>query len=153
LICFIVLKILLIVHEYYFSYRKFYEILYIIPLISIGFDIYILTEDFKIKRIGEFLKNKSDSDFIEWENWVSKYKNPYATFGAPLFTMISLLGAGFLLIKNISCCDTECIFFIIWFLILLIIEKFLWKISGKTRRTFNLGLTDYLDLKRGKAKK
>ncbi len=35
---------------------SFFQVLYIIPFISIGFDVYILVEDFKIKRFGVYIK-------------------------------------------------------------------------------------------------
>ena len=38
---------------------NFSMLLYLVPFIAVAFDLYILTEDYRIKRVGEFLKQLS----------------------------------------------------------------------------------------------
>ncbi len=80
---------------------SFFQVLYIIPFISIGFDVYILVEDFKVKRIGEFIKRKAGV-VSEWEKWVSNHKNPYAVWAAPLFTLITTIGSCLILWQKVD---------------------------------------------------
>jgi hypothetical protein len=80
---------------------SFFQVLFIIPFISIGFDIYILVEDFKVKRIGEFIKNQG-GDVSEWEMWVASHKNPYAIWAAPLFTIITTIGSSLILWQKLD---------------------------------------------------
>jgi len=114
---------------------SFYEVLYLIPFISLGFDIYILNEDFKIKRIGEFLKiNESIS--TKWENWVVKYKNPYASIAAFGFTMITIIGSTILIFKRNSIETLYDWVFWLWLIIALIINFTLLYYSKRTRNYF-----------------
>lgn len=119
-----------------FAQLSFYEILYIIPVIALGYDIYILTEDFKIKRIGEFLRTQ-ESEMQAWENWVAAHPNRYASPAAPFFTFITIAGSGMLLLKNKTWeTSSERPLFVVWFSVLVIANCMLLIRSGKTRKLF-----------------
>ena len=49
-------------------------LLYFIPIVALSYDVYIFSEDFKVKRIGVFIRNYCDSkcnDENKWENWLT----------------------------------------------------------------------------------
>ena len=59
-------------------------LLYIVPLLAVAYDIYIVAEDYGIKRAGAFLRlNRGETDKIErlWEAFVGKYDRSLAPFG------------------------------------------------------------------------
>lgn len=78
-------------------------LLFLVPIVAIAFDFYILTEDFRIKRAGEFLKSdiKSvDEDEKEWEEYSKNNQNIASTFAFSFVTLIYLLGAATLLFQS-----------------------------------------------------
>jgi len=68
-------------------------LLFIVPLISLAFDLYIIGEDFGIKRAGGFLKSK-DSDSPEnekkWEKYVKENRDPFSFSAKPLLSALVL---------------------------------------------------------------
>jgi len=106
-------------------------LLYLVPLVAISFDIHILTEDFRIKRAGEFiLKGFSNptNEEIKWEKFVRKYPS----FSAPLqycfVTLIITIGAGVVILKTQPNTPSKIGFFILWFILSLAVESILtWK--------------------------
>ncbi|MGR3310708.1 MAG: hypothetical protein ACUZ77_08020 [Candidatus Brocadiales bacterium] len=73
----------------------FTTILYIIPFISIGFDLYILGEDYSVKRIGAFLNAISSSKTeVKWEEYVSGLRDPFAPFAMPFLTIVVIIICG-----------------------------------------------------------
>jgi len=69
-------------------------ILYIVPAISICFDLFILGEDYGIKRIGGFIRcHCADTFDATWEAWVGKRRDPFATFAVPILTLIVLVSS------------------------------------------------------------
>jgi hypothetical protein len=67
-------------------------ILYIVPAISICFDLFILGEDYGIKRAGGFIRsNCKDSMDATWEDWVGSKRDPFATFAVPILTILVLV--------------------------------------------------------------
>jgi hypothetical protein len=69
-------------------------VLYIVPAISICFDLFILGEDYGIKRIGGFIRsNCADTIDATWENWVGSQRDPFATFAVSLLTLLVLVAS------------------------------------------------------------
>jgi len=69
-------------------------LLYLAPWVAIAFDFYILGEDYSVKRIGAFLKEKS-TDRLEndWEKWIAKNRDPFAPLATPILTTLIFLGS------------------------------------------------------------
>ena len=62
---------------------------YLIPWVALAFDLYIMGEDYSVKRLGNFLKTAS-SDPLEqrWENWVAKNRDPFSPWAMPVLTTL-----------------------------------------------------------------
>ena len=53
------------------------HLLYLAPWVALAFDLYILAEDYSVKRFGAFLwKNSPDVLERGWEEWVSENRDP-----------------------------------------------------------------------------
>lgn len=73
-------------------------LLFLVPWVSIAFDLYIMGEDFGIKRIGQFLRGISkDPVELQWERWVSHKRDWFAPLAMPLLTSLLLFGAALIL--------------------------------------------------------
>jgi hypothetical protein len=75
-------------------------LLLLVPIVAIAFDFYILTEDYRIKRAGEFLRRKGkdvDEEEKEWESFSKQNPNLLSTAAFAFVTLIYLLGAGVIL--------------------------------------------------------
>lgn len=71
------------------SFADLSLLLYLVPLLSIIFDLYILAEDYSVKRIGNFLgEASSDPLEKEWEDYVHEYRDRFAPVAAPSLTTI-----------------------------------------------------------------
>lgn len=69
-------------------------ILYLIPFVATAFDLYILAEDYSVKRIGTFLGAHTTEELErKWEKWVSKNRDPFAPVAMPILTTLLLAGA------------------------------------------------------------
>ena len=75
-------------------------LLLLVPIVAIAFDIYILTEDYRIKRAGEFLRLNSTNIEKKWEEFCQKNPNHLSSLAFAFVTLIYLLGAGFILKQN-----------------------------------------------------
>ena len=63
--------------------------LYLVPFLALAFDLYIMGEDYSIKRIGAFLGAVSqDPRERDWEDWISRNRDPFAPFAMPLLTTV-----------------------------------------------------------------
>ncbi|MCK9208144.1 MAG: hypothetical protein M0P66_13620 [Salinivirgaceae bacterium] len=106
-------------------------VLYIVPFISLCFDLYILGEDYGIKRMGGFVrqnyKNAMDST---WEEWVGKRRDPFATFAVPLLSTIVLFSCSAILWKT----ESNNFLFWIWLCLLLCSIIFLFLYSQFLRK-------------------
>lgn len=73
---------------------KFGFLLYLVPLVAFAFDLYILAEDYSVKRFGAFLGSRS-TDTLErhWEKWIAQNRDPFAPFAMPFLTTLLFLGA------------------------------------------------------------
>jgi isopentenyldiphosphate isomerase len=69
-------------------------ILYLVPWVALAFDLYILGEDYSVKRFGAFLgANSPDALERLWEKWVSENRDPFAPLAMPILTTLLLLAA------------------------------------------------------------
>ncbi len=67
-------------------------VLYIVPFISFCFDLFILGEDYGIKRIGGFIRLHASANIdSKWEDWVSKRRDPFTFFAVPLLSSVVLV--------------------------------------------------------------
>ena len=70
-----------------------YHVLYLVPFVTLAFDLYIFAEDYKVKRIGRFLLDEFKTDCeVEalWEKWVAHHREPLAAFASLLVTLAAL---------------------------------------------------------------
>gem|GEM_PF-3545831 len=115
----------------------FAPLLYFVPLIALVFDVYILVEDHRIKRIGEFIRleeSGSSTEAQKWQRWVRSHPNRLAPFAAPLVTGVMLLAAAMLLWSrkaNLVVVGT-------WFFAIAGVEAVLIRYSKSTRNRFSL---------------
>ncbi len=77
---------------------NFHWLLFFIPLVAIGYDLYIRAEDLSIKKIGAFLRadphaQTADSEKA-WERFSAKYRDKLAQLATTLFTFIIIVAAG-----------------------------------------------------------
>lgn len=75
-------------------------LLYLAPIIAFVFDLYILGEDFSIKRAGGFLGRK-DSEACEeekkWEKRCRDNRDPFSQLANPLLSLLILILSSILL--------------------------------------------------------
>jgi hypothetical protein len=80
------------------GYADLSLLLYLVPFLSIVFDLYILGEDYSVKRIGAFLGGASTDELENlWEDWVSDNRDPFAPLAIPILTTLLALAAFFAL--------------------------------------------------------
>lgn len=119
---------------------NFASLLFLVPFVSILFDIYILIEDHRIKRVGEFLRlaeSGSSKEEQKWEHWVRSHPNRLAPFAGPLITEIILVGAALVLWSR----TTNVLILWIWLLVVTTINTALVLYSIGTRKRFSSGNT------------
>lgn len=70
-------------------------LLYLVPIVAFIFDLYIMGEDFSIKRAGIFIAKSPYSPAEEhlWEEGVSRWKDPFVILATPLSSLVVLLAA------------------------------------------------------------
>ncbi len=81
-------------------------LLYLVPFMAIAYDIYILAEDFKVKRVGAFIYREKAKASIcpdeeEWEKFVKKNREPLAAVGTILLTVLASFFAFVLNLKGL----------------------------------------------------
>lgn len=76
---------------------KIFWLIYFVPLVAISYDLYIMSADSRIKRIGVFLgrhpvslAGKAEQ---EWERFCTSYRDSMAPSANMFFSMIVTLGA------------------------------------------------------------
>lgn len=74
-------------------------LLYFIPIVAIGFDLYIAGEDFAIKRIGAFLSKMSTDTEMEYEKFVSGHRDIFSILGNIIFSFFIIFLLFIILIK------------------------------------------------------
>jgi hypothetical protein len=94
--------------------------LFLIPFVCICFDIYIFSEDFKVKRIGYFIisikigyyeklsffQNQLFNTEIQqaicyleayWEKWLERFREPWASKASFIISLVATFGSAFIL--------------------------------------------------------
>jgi len=79
------------------KFEDLYWLIYFIPMIAISHDLYIMSADLRIKRIGRFLGKHSmslagDAE-IEWENFCIKYTDNIGPSANMFFSFIVTVSA------------------------------------------------------------
>ena len=119
-------------------------ILYIVPLISICFDLYILGEDYGIKRIGGFISlNYQNTIDSNWEDWVGKKRDPFATFAVPLLSLVILVACCAILWKT----ESTSFWFWIWLCLLFCTILFLFFYSQFLRKRLLINNDETIKIK------
>lgn len=75
---------------------KTLNLLYLAPIVSFAFDLYIVGEDFNIKRAGGFLKSdksQASESEKEWEQFARENRDPFSKIAGPLLSGIVFLAA------------------------------------------------------------
>ena len=73
-------------------------LLYLVPWVALAFDLYIMGEDFSVKRFGAFLGANSPEPLERhWEEWVSQNRDPFAPTAMPILDLLILGGAATIL--------------------------------------------------------
>ena len=73
-------------------------VLYLVPFVAAAFDLYILAEDYSVKRIGAWLREFSGLPLEhDWEKWVSENRDPFALIAMPILSTLMLAGAAILI--------------------------------------------------------
>lgn len=70
--------------------------LYLAPLIAFAFDLYILGEDFGVKRASGFLSRQdvqSPDDNKKWERYCKENRDPFSRLGGPFLTFLVLIAS------------------------------------------------------------
>ena len=70
-------------------------LLYLVPLVAFIFDLYILGEDFGIKRAGRFIKTSPAASLEEqiWEDVLDQVRDWFSYLAGPLTTFVALVAA------------------------------------------------------------
>lgn len=78
-------------------------LLWLVPLVALGFDLYIVAEDFGVKRAGAFLRLPESGASGAEQNWESvfvvEHSSPFAALAFFLVTLIVLVAALALLVE------------------------------------------------------
>jgi hypothetical protein len=84
-----------------FRIEGFFWILYFVPLVAICFDLYIMSADSRIKRIGAFLGRHPQSDAgkaeQEWERFCTVHRDNIALFANIIYSIIGTLCSAILI--------------------------------------------------------
>lgn len=77
---------------------SFFPILYLVPLAAIFFDLLIMGEDFKIRRIGKFFRESGVCKAeVRWQLFVDANRANFYRWGIVMSTALAFLTAVFLL--------------------------------------------------------
>jgi len=73
---------------------SFYPLLYLVPLVGVFFDLLIMGEHYSIRRIGAFIRLKSEDELEkQFERYVSRKRDKFFKNGSRCFTILSILAA------------------------------------------------------------
>ncbi len=101
----------------------FHWLLYLIPLVALGYDLYIRAEDLSIKKMGAFLRSDPKAKIAEseraWEHFSAQYRDKLAHLATTLFTLIITISAAvYIYAQQSSSLSIEFwIGFLTWFII------------------------------------
>lgn len=114
-------------------------LLYLIPLVAIGYDLYIRAADLSIKKMGVFLRRHPQSGTGEsekaWENFSVKCRDRIAPIANTLFTLVVTVAAAiYIYAQNQVKTEIFWIGFFSWVVIFLSITIWLWSSHRKIVR-------------------
>jgi hypothetical protein len=69
-------------------------LLYLVPFVALAYDVYIFAEDFKVKRVGLFVRTRAKMtgvDEMAWEKWVSSHREGMAERASKALTWIAFI--------------------------------------------------------------
>lgn len=118
---------------------NFMALSYLVPIMAIAYDIFILAEDFKVKRVGAFLskeKIKICQDERQWEAFVKNNREPLAAYGTVLLTGLASAVAVMLILKDILS-DFKWIsmaLLAVIFVLLIIYRNYYWNFMESNKR-------------------
>lgn len=110
-------------------------LLYFVPLVAISYDLYIMSADSRIKRVGIFLGRNpvslAGNAEMEWERFCTSYRDGMAPSANLFFSTIVILGAAaFILSQGLSPGgSTERLmrlWFAVWLVVSLTVLVILW---------------------------
>ena len=113
---------------------NFSTLLYIIPLVAIGYDLYIRAADLSIKKIGAFLRSDPKAGTAEvernWERFSAENRDKLAQLATTLFSFIIIIGAAIFTYVQQDPMQhpTTKVWYPIWFLASLLVNGYLWKV-------------------------
>jgi cell division protein FtsW (lipid II flippase) len=108
-------------------------LLYFIPLVAIGYDLYIRAEDLSIKKMGSFLRNRPLTEISriekDWEYFSAQYRDKLAQLAITLITSFIILAAAvYIFVQQANNRSVLfLVFFGCWLLVSLISNWALWK--------------------------
>lgn len=110
---------------------KIFWLVYFVPLVAISYDLYIMSADSRIKRIGVFLgrhpvslAGKAEQ---EWERFCTSYRDSLAPSANMFFSVIVTLGAAaFIHSQQSLTAHFIRLWFAVWFVLSLAIIITLW---------------------------
>jgi len=113
-------------------------LLYFIPYVAASYDIYIAAEDFKVKRVGTFIRRHAGEQCHEekaWERWINdkEHRESLALWASVCLTVISLLASALLLFLQ----NPNLIIYFSWLAISLIACISVFLIARKERDILN----------------
>jgi len=122
-----------------FQIEGLFWILYFVPLVAVCVDLYIMSADSRIKRIGAFLGKHPQSDAgiaeREWENFCIVHRDYIATVANIVFSIIGTLCSAVLIRAQQSLIQANMqLWFSIWLIASLAVIIGLW---GKHQRFIN----------------
>jgi hypothetical protein len=111
---------------------NFSWLLYFIPLVALGYDLYIRAEDLSIKKMGAFLRNRPRTEISEiekdWERFSAQYRDKLAQLATTLFTTLIILAAAvYIIVQEANRGVTFLAFFTSWLIVSLLVNWALWK--------------------------
>lgn len=114
-----------------FRIEDLFWLLYFIPLVAICFDLYIMSADSRIKRIGAFLGRHPQSDAgkseLEWERFCSVHRDNIAPSANIIFSIIGTLCSAILIHAQQSLIHTNMqLWFSIWLIASIAVIIGLW---------------------------
>lgn len=95
------------------------KLFYLIPFVALAYDVYIFSEDFKVKRIGVFIRRQKKLDEsldCAWENWLKngeKNREHMALYASLALTVLTMISSSYLIHSH----KPDMFFYVWWFAI------------------------------------
>lgn len=116
-----------------FGTIDFSMLLYFIPFVAIGYDLYLRAADLSIKKIGAFLRGHPKAGTAEvevaWEKFSASHRDRLARFASSLFTYILIIAAAAYVMVRAEGSRTTIFYigFAAWLVVSLTLNVLLWK--------------------------